>query len=166
MADRRLTSAGEGERADFPALGNRIVMRGEQSGGRFAVVEHTIAPRALGAPTHTHENEDEYSFVLSGRMGAMVGEEVVEAGPRDFVEKPRGIPHAFWNAADEPTRLLELISPGGFVQYFVDLAPVLNAGGPPDIAAMTEIQQRYRLSMNMESIAELTERFGLAEPPG
>ena len=120
---------GEGERADFPSLGNRYIIRSEQTGGRFALIEHTIPPHALAAPIHTHENEDEYSYVLSGRMGAMIGDDVVEAGPGELVVKPRGIPHAFWNAGDEEVRLLELISPGGFDQYFADMAPLLNSDG-------------------------------------
>jgi mannose-6-phosphate isomerase-like protein (cupin superfamily) len=41
-----------------------------------------------------------------------LGEETVEAGPDELVIKPRGQWHAFWNAGDEPTRLLEIISPG------------------------------------------------------
>src|SRR3989440_6450557 len=90
----------EGERADFPALGTRYILDSEQTGGRFALIEHTIPPRALAAPTHTHKNEDEYSYVLTGRMGAMIADEVVEAGPGEFVLKPRGIPHAFWSTSD------------------------------------------------------------------
>ncbi len=87
---------------------------------------HTIPPRVFAAPVHTHRNEDEYSYVLSGRMGAIVGDEVVEAGPGELVVKPRGVPHAFWNAGDEEVRLLELISPGGFDRYFADLAPLVR----------------------------------------
>src|SRR5205085_9392013 len=79
----------EGERADLPGLGNRYILRSEHTGGRFALVEHTIAPRALAAPVHTHRDEDEYSYVLSGRMGAIVGDEVIEAGPGELVVKPR-----------------------------------------------------------------------------
>jgi mannose-6-phosphate isomerase-like protein (cupin superfamily) len=151
----------DGDRADFPRLRNRYVLRSDSTEGRFALVEHTIAPRALAAPLHTHRNEDEYSFVLSGRMGAMVGDEVVEAGPGELVIKPRGVPHAFWNAADEETRVLELISPGGFEQYFADLAPILGADGPPDFAAIGQVQARYELTMDVDSIGPLMERFGL-----
>ena len=110
---------------------------------------------------HTHEHEDEYSYVLSGRLGALVGDEEIEAGPGELVAKPRGVPHAFWNAGDEPVRLLELISPGGFDQYFADLAPILNAPGEPDFAALGAIQARYELTMDMDSIAPLVERHGL-----
>ena len=155
-----ITSA-DGERADFPGLGNRFLVRSDRTDGRFAMLEHTLAPRALGAPMHTHRNEDECSFVLSGRMSAMVGDEVVDAGPGELVVKPRGVPHAFWNAIDGETRVLELISPGGFEQYFADLAPILGADGPPDFAAMGQVQARYELTMDVDSIGPLMERFGL-----
>ena len=137
-------TASEGDRADFPALKNRFIVRGEDTDGRFALVEHEILPRALAAPIHTHEREDEYSFVLSGRVGLQIGDDVIEAGPGDFVAKPRGIPHAFWNAGDEPARLLEVISPAGFERYFEDLAPVLQADGPPDLERLAAIRDRMR----------------------
>jgi quercetin dioxygenase-like cupin family protein len=155
------TSTDQGARADFPGLGTRYMIDSDETDGRFALLEHTIPPHSLAAPVHTHAHEDEYSYVLSGRMGALVGGEVVEAGPGDLVRKPRGIPHAFWNAGDEEVRLLELISPGAFARYFTDLAPILNTPGPPDFAALAEIRQRYDLDMDMDSIGELSARFGL-----
>ena len=54
------------------------------------------------------------SAVLEGRFGIQLGSEVLQAGPGDLLRKPRGIAHTFWNAGDEPARLLELISPAGF----------------------------------------------------
>ena len=105
------------------ALGVRFMIEGATTGGAFSLVEHPLPPRALGAPVHTHRNEDEYSYVLEGRIGVQLGDEVLEAGPGDLVFKPRGIAHAFWNAGDEPARLLEMISPAGFENYFRDLAP-------------------------------------------
>ncbi|MDX6624305.1 MAG: hypothetical protein QOE75_2237 [Solirubrobacterales bacterium] len=150
------------DRADFPNLGNRFVRRGEQTGGEFALVEHTLAPRSLAAPTHTHRNEDEYSFVLSGRIGAHVGEEFGEFGPGELLVKPRGIPHAFWNAAEEKARVLELITPGGFERYFAELAPLLNTGEFPDLEAVAALCARYELAMDFESIGPLAERFGLS----
>jgi mannose-6-phosphate isomerase-like protein (cupin superfamily) len=162
MEAMKLTiSPGDGERTDLRTLGNRYLLKGEQTDGRFALIEHTIPPRGLAAPTHTHTHEDEYSFVLSGRMGAMIGDEIVEAGPGELVLKPRGIPHAFWNAGDEECRLLELISPAGFAQYFKDIAPLLDGEGPPDFAELARVQAEYGLEMDLESIGPLSERFGL-----
>jgi mannose-6-phosphate isomerase-like protein (cupin superfamily) len=151
----------QGERADFPRLGNRYLLRGADSDGAFALIEHTIPPRALAAPMHVHEHEDEYSFVLTGRMGAQIGDEVIEAAPGELVLKPRGVPHAFWNASDEETRVLEIISPSGFEQYFADMAPHLQADGPPDAAAVGALQANYGLSMDSTSIARLVEEHGL-----
>lgn len=148
-------------RTDFPGLGNLHLIKSEDTDGRFALIEHTIPARGLAAPTHVHKNEDEWSFVLSGRMGAMIGDEVVEAGPGELVFKPRGIPHAFWNAGDEEVRLLELISPGNFANYFTEMAPILSAEGPPDFEALGEVQARYELSMDRDSIGSLAERFSL-----
>jgi len=153
-------AADEGHRADLVSLGNRYMIESAQTDGRFALIEHTIAPRALAAPMHMHGREDEYSFVLSGRMGAQVGDEVVEAGPGELVFKPRGIWHAFWSASDEETRVLELISPGEFASYFQELAPVLAAESP-DFAKIGEIQARYALTMDMDSIPRLVQEHGL-----
>jgi mannose-6-phosphate isomerase-like protein (cupin superfamily) len=151
----------DGERADFPRLRNRYILRGDTSDGRFALIEHRIPARALAAPMHTHEHEDEYSFVLAGRLGAQIGDEVVEAGPGELVLKPRGIPHAFWNAGDDETRVLEIISPAGFEQYFAELAPALAGPGQPDLEALAEIRARYSLTMDVGSSARLIEQHGL-----
>lgn len=156
-----MTSPTPADRADFPNLGNRFVRRGAQTDGAFALVEHTLAPRSLAAPTHTHANEDEYSFVLSGRVGAHLGEEYAEYGPGELLVKPRGVPHAFWNAGEEEARVLELIAPGGFENYFAEMAPLLNTGEFPDLRAVSALCARYELAMDFESIGPLAERFGL-----
>ena len=147
--------------ADLPGLKNRYLIESADTDGRFALIEHRIPPRTLAAPIHTHEREDEYSYVLSGRMGAQVGDQVVEAGPGELVSKPRGIRHAFWNASDQETVLLELISPGAFAEYFADLAPLLAGEGPPDFEKLAEIQRRYALTMDFESIEPLIRQHGL-----
>src|SRR3712207_8603362 len=88
----------DGEAVIVGALGVRFMIDSATSGGGFALVEHPIAPRALAAPMHVHQHEDEYSYVLEGRVGVQVGDEVRVAEPGDLVFKPRGIWHAFWNA--------------------------------------------------------------------
>jgi quercetin dioxygenase-like cupin family protein len=150
----------DGELVRLFALGVRFMIEGDSTGGAFSLVEHPLPPRALGAPLHTHRNEDEYSFVLEGRVGVQLGETVVEAGPGDLVFKPRGQRHAFWNAGDEPARLLEIISPAGFENYFREVAPLL-AATEPDEAAIGEVVQRYDLEIDFETASALAERHGL-----
>jgi mannose-6-phosphate isomerase-like protein (cupin superfamily) len=145
------------------SIGVRWMIDGAEADQRFSLVEHAMSPRALAAPLHLHTREDEYSYVLEGRMGALLGDDVVEAGPGDLVHKPRDQWHTFWNAGDEPTRILEIISPAGFERFFAELAPI-TAGGDPDPEAMGELCARYALDMQPETVPELCSRFGLWFP--
>src|SRR5207244_5048696 len=77
----------------LPSVGhvsNRFLIGGSDSDGRLAVVQHLFEPRALAAPMHRHRDEDEYTFVLSGRIGAVLGDDEVFGGPGDLIFKPRG----------------------------------------------------------------------------
>ncbi len=146
-------------RTDFlGGLGARFMTAGEG----FSLVEHPIAPRTLAAPLHVHEHEDEYSYVLEGEVGVQIGDEVLYAGPGDLVLKPRGIWHAFWNRSDEPTRLLEIISPGAFGDYFAEIAPFLPPNVPaPDLDGAGAVMAKYGLQMDFDSIAVISQREGL-----
>ena len=157
---RHILGPDEGQVVHLLALGVRFMIEGKRTGGKFSLVEHPLPPRALGSPVHTHRNEDEYSYIAEGRVGLQVGEEVIEARPGDLVFKPRGIPHAFWNAGDEPARLLEIISPAGFENYFRDLAPLLSAE-PRDEAAIGEVVSRYQLDIDFGTIPMLVEKHNL-----
>jgi mannose-6-phosphate isomerase-like protein (cupin superfamily) len=161
---RHVLGPDEGELVHLFALGVRFIVDGETTGGAFSLVEHPLPPRALGAPLHSHRNEDEYSYVLEGRIGVQLGDEILEAGPGELVFKPRGLPHAFWNAGDEPARLLELISPAGFENYFREMAPLL-AAEQPDEAAIGQVLGRYELDLDFGTIPALAERHGLRIEP-
>ena len=104
-------------------------------------------------------------YVLEGQVGALLGEEVLIGGPGDLIFKPRGQWHTFWNAGDEPARILEIIAPAGFERFFeelVDLGGVAQA----DPQAMGALCARYELEMDPDSVPGLVERFGvrLGEP--
>ena len=150
----------EGKAGTLGMIGVRFMIPGEDAGERFSLVEHPMPPRSLAAPLHRHNREDEYSFVLEGRIGAVLGEEVVYAGPGDLVYKPRGQWHTFWNPDDQPARILEIISPAGFERFFdelVDMGGVVQAD-PADLGALCG---RYELDIRPETIPGLLERFDL-----
>ncbi len=142
------------------SIGVRFMIDGSEADERFSLVEHPMSPRALAAPLHMHTREDEYSYVLEGRMGALLGDDVVEAGPGDLVHKPRNQWHTFWNAGDEPCRILEIISPAGFEGFFQELSDMGGAlkADPEQLGALSE---RYGLQMQPDSVPGLLERFGL-----
>ena len=95
-------------------------------------------------------------------MGALLGDDVVEAGPGDLVFKPRGQWHTFWNAGDEPCRILEIISPAGFERFFAELVALGGVATPPRV--LGELCGRYALEMQPDSVPELISRFGLVFP--
>ena len=144
---------------DFGGLGVDWKINAADTGGGFSVVHHPIAPHALAAPLHYHHNEDEYSYVLEGTLGALLGDQVVEAGPGTWVFKPRGQWHTFWNAGSTPVHIIEVISPGGFEDYFREVA---EAWG--DVERFAQINAKYDLEMDFESVPELCARFGLTFP--
>ncbi len=152
---------GEGERLRFLG-GGVLTMKAtaEETGGAFLLFEDLMS-QGKTTPLHTHANEDETSFVIEGEIGVLIGEKEFRAGAGSYVLKPRGVPHAFWNPGPGPARILEIISPSGFERYFGELAGVLSAGGPPDLARISEVAGRYGLTFHMEQVPELLERHGL-----
>ena len=125
---------------------------GDETDGGFSLVEHPMSPRALAAPLHRHTREDEYSYVLEGRMGALLGDEVVDGGPGDLVFKPRNQWHTFWNAGDEPARILEIIAPAGFERFFAELVDLGGVAAGRPAGAWATLCARYGLEMDPDSV--------------
>jgi mannose-6-phosphate isomerase-like protein (cupin superfamily) len=162
-ASNRVLGPKEGKAGFLGSIGVRFMVDGDATDGGFALVEHPMSAHALAAPLHRHAREDEYSYVLEGRMGALLGDDVLEAGPGDLVLKPRGEWHTFWNAGDAPCRILEIIAPAGFERFFaelVDLGGVTQA----DPAVLGSLCERYALEMDPSSVPGLVERFGVRFP--
>lgn len=153
---------GEGLDAPLSRLGTIHKVPGAITSGRLAIVEHTLPPKALAAPLHRHSREDELSIVLSGTIGALLGEEAVEAPAGAYVWKPRDQWHTFWNAsATEELRFIELLLPGGFERYFERLSPMLRAAGGADPAAIQALAEEYGIEFDFASVPVVCERFGL-----
>ncbi|HET8813973.1 MAG TPA: cupin domain-containing protein [Solirubrobacterales bacterium] len=150
----------DGKAGFLGSIGVRFMIDGEEAGGDFSLVEHPMPPRALAAPLHRHNREDEYSYVLEGRMGALLGDEVLEAGPGDLVFKPREQWHTFWNAGEETCRILEIIAPAGFEHFFEELV-AMGGSAQADPEQLGALCSRYELEMQPETVPELLDRFGL-----
>ncbi|MBA2506292.1 MAG: cupin domain-containing protein [Thermoleophilaceae bacterium] len=152
----------DGKQGELGSIGVRFMIDGAESGGGFSLVEHPMPPRRLAAPLHRHTREDEYSFVLEGRMGALLGDDVVFAEPGDLVFKPRDQWHTFWNAGDEPARILEIISPAGFEKFFEALVEVDHEPTPEE---RSELAARFGLELDLESLGEIMDAHGVSFGP-
>ncbi len=157
----KIVGSGQGRLGRLGGFGIRFMVAGGETGGGFALVEHPLAPRALAAPLHRHSHEDEYSYVLRGRVGAKLGDDVVYGGPGDLIFKPRGQWHTFWNAGDEEASLLEIISPAGFEDYFAELLDLAGEEGRPPVDRIGPLAARYGLEIDPSTIPGLVEEFGL-----
>src|SRR5436309_2402070 len=159
----RMVGPRDGKAGFLGSIGVRFMIDGADTGERISLVEHPMSARALAAPLHRHTREDEYSYVLEGRVGALLGDEVLIGSPGDLLFKPRGQWHTFWNAGEEPARILEIISPAGFERFFGEL---VDLGGVTALEPerFAELCERYALEMDPDSIPRLVERFGLRMP--
>lgn len=163
----RIIGPRDGKFVDLRSVGVRFMVWGAESGETFSLVEHPIPPRTLVAPLHLHEREDEYSYVLEGRMGAQLGDAVVYAEPGDLVFKPRNQWHTFWNAGDTPCRILEIISPAGFEHFFDELGERMaeaRAVSVAEVADLPQLAARYGHYHQPETIAQLCREHGLVFP--
>lgn len=155
----RVLGPQDGEMMGQPGvLHDRFMVTKGESGGGFALVEHLLPGHVLAAPLHRHSREDEYSYVLSGRVGALLGDHVVFGETGDLIFKPRGQWHTFWSASDEPARILEIISPGGFEECFREMDGYGDALTPELIA---EIANGFGVEVDFEATMPIIQQHRL-----
>jgi mannose-6-phosphate isomerase-like protein (cupin superfamily) len=157
----RILRSLDGKSCQLGFTGVRFMIDGNDSDARFSMVEHPMEPWALAAPLHRHRNEDEYSFVIEGRIGAKLGGEVVFGNRGDLIFKPRKQWHTFWNAGNKPARILEIISPAGFERYFEELASSEQPLDPQKVLALAAL---YDVELDFGSIPHLIKEYGVRFP--
>ncbi len=138
-----LTDASGGHTFTMLGTSMRFIATAASTGGRYAVLEQ-VTPPGWGPPRHTHSREDEIFYILEGSYELHVGDErrVVSAGASAIL--PRGIPHGFRNVASTPSRLLCVITPGGFEEYFLAVA---KCSPPPSPAQLVALARTFGLSL-------------------
>ena len=107
----------------------------------------TLPPHREGPPLHVHYLEDEEGIVTAGRLSADVGGQRVEVGPGEAVRLPRGVPHRWWNAGDEPLAFEGTVQPAAdFDRYVQAIFEVMNAGPPnrPPLFYLAHVVLRHR----------------------
>lgn len=74
---------------------------------------HATFPEETFVPPHTHPHQDEYIFVLDGRIDLLLDGKPTAASSGDLVRMPRGLPHAFYNNSGHPVTALFWAAPAG-----------------------------------------------------
>jgi quercetin dioxygenase-like cupin family protein len=157
----RVIHADESRRLALYDVGFRYGIGADETDGALSMLEVIIPPRTLVKP-HAHGREDEFTLVLHGTVGARLGDETVERIPAgSWLVKPRSIPHAIWNVADEPARILEVVTPGGLERYFEQIAPVLMEHGPDWTQRYNALADEYELTILDDWTDELKAKYGI-----
>lgn len=161
----RVVQPGEGRAGRLvPGVGVAFKLLGEDTGGALSIVEHPFEVGAL-VPPHVHTREDEFSIVLEGEIGFRSEDQEVVLSAGGYIVKPRGEVHAMWNAGSTPARMIEVISPAGFEQFFSEFADMTDAG-PPQPAAVGELADRYGLPFaEPDWLPDVIGRYNLTPPP-
>jgi quercetin dioxygenase-like cupin family protein len=146
------------------AIGVGFRLGGLHTGGQVAIVEHPFPPGAL-VPPHVHTREDEFSIVTAGSIGFRSGPDEVVLGPGGYIVKPRGELHTMWNAGTSEARMIEVITPAGFEQFFAELADMIEAG-PPSPSDLEALAKRYGVFFDPTWVPELMEKYHLSSPFG
>jgi quercetin dioxygenase-like cupin family protein len=152
----KLVAPGEGKTVMLYGVRFDYKVVTADSGGGLAMLEVEIPAGTLVKP-HTHTREDEYSLILAGGVGVRVGDQVLEATAGSYLVKPRGTPHAMWNAQSSPAKVLEILSPAGLEGYFETLSPLLARHDPA--AKYYGLAQEYGLTIEDDWIDELERTY-------
>ena len=152
---------GEGEAWWWLGMLATLKATGEQTGGRFSVVE-ILAPDGYEAILHVHHQEDEGFYILEGELTFYVGEQTIKAHPGSYLFGPKDVPHGF-TVDSGPAKLLFVFSPAGLEGLIREMGEAARSLAvppqpeePPDEA-------------EMERMAAIATRYGaeiLAPPPG
>lgn len=110
---------------------------------------------------HKHTRENEISFVLEGELSVIQNGVEETAGPGQFIVKPKGIFHTFWNATNQQIRFIEIITPGEFQTYYAEIAPFLLPGKPPQLDKLAETAAKYGLIMDPGAADLIIKKYGL-----
>ncbi|MCV2422697.1 cupin domain-containing protein [Paucibacter sp. DJ2R-2] len=121
------------------------------STGKPGLFELGVPPGARVPPPHSHDNNDEYIYVLEGVLRYRVGDEVRELHPGQAMVSPRGKVHAFSNPGTVYTKALVTQYPDLGPQYFRDIAQILGVSGPPNPALIAQVMARYGLVPELPS---------------
>jgi quercetin dioxygenase-like cupin family protein len=128
----------------------RFLATGEETDGRYAMIEATVLPGG-GPPPHIHRREDETFYVVEGEITMQIGDERRVAKSGTFVHMPIGNLHSFTNNTDTPVKLLISFVPAGLEKMFVEVGKELRDGEMPDEVSPQE----------MEKILDAADRYGI-----
>ncbi|MFJ9759510.1 cupin domain-containing protein [Streptomyces sp. NPDC101149] len=133
-----------------------IKLTAEQTGGSVGILEASVPPGG-GPAAHSHTDQDETFYLISGELEFLDGDRIFNAGPGGLVHCPRGTRHRFKNVGFHTARMLFFYTPGGSEGLFLE-------GGDepqPGVAVPPWGPEKFE----NESMLELFKKYGSVTHP-
>lgn len=147
-------------------------VRAEYTNGQLCCQELLMPPKTAGPPPHLHHELDEVMRVLEGTVSVLVGKEVVELKAGDWHVRPHGIVHTFWNASDQPAKLIDLYPNQDLISFFEDFLRMQKRLQKEGVSMQSaefqksnnELLQKFGIEMFPEQFPAILQKYGLRDP--
>lgn len=128
----------------------RIILSGEQTNGKTAIIEMNVPPNSGPVP-HEHPGFQESFYVVEGEVEFRTATKKILAQKGAIITIPMDGPvHAFKNTSDKMAKLLCIVSPAGLDAFFKLLGKPASDTTPPQ--PMTDKQKQW--------IQQTAEKYG------
>jgi quercetin dioxygenase-like cupin family protein len=151
--DSNITTIDEGQGQCLSVVGDsyRILISGEQTDGRYAVIDMLIPPGGGPGP-HAHKNFQEMFYVVDGEIEFKKKEGKYIAKKGSFVNIPLGgAVHCFKNTTQKTAHLLCTVVPAGLDSFFQEIGKPIERGtfspapflSLEDLAKLKAVAEKY-----------------------
>ena len=104
-----ITPAGTGiDSISWSILGQTYVPKQVSEG---SMSWHATLPPGTFVPPHIHPFQDEFVYMLEGRMDVVLEGKDLHANPGDLIRLPMGLPHGLFNKSDRVVKCLFWVAP-------------------------------------------------------
>lgn len=122
----------------------KVILSAKETAGAMSIVD-SVTPAGFGPPRHVHRAEDECLVMLTGECEFWLEGVTFTRGPGETAFIPKGREHTLRAIGDQPSRHLVILTPGGFEEFFNEMA----AGQyriPEDMDAVNASAARHHLT--------------------
>ena len=134
------------DRITVGALGVRFLVEAADSDGTASVFECYVPANSRMPAPHSHDGFEETIYGVEGTTSWTIDGDTIDVGPGEALCVRRGQIHGFQNHGDVDATFLAIATPAVFgPAYFREIGEVLAAseGGPPDLAALSDVMGRH-----------------------
>lgn len=127
-------------------IGIQFLLESADTNGALAMFEFTVPAGANVPAPHSHAHYDETIYGIEGVIMFAVDGKAMSIARGDSCFIRRGSVHGFKNLHSADAKALAVVTPALIgPEFFKEIAALVSAGPPPDMAKIRETMLRYGL---------------------